>query len=251
MAKISVVVLTKNEEKNIWDCLETVRWADELIVLDSLSTDRTVAIAQQYTPRVYQREFKNWPDQRNFALTLATGDWVFFVDADERSTPELEAEVRRVTRDRIPVGWWVPRKNIIFGRWIRHTGWSPDYQLRLFQRKKGRYDTKRLVHELVILDGEAGYLKNTLTHLNYDSLGQFRAKQQVYTDHQAQMLKTQGVRPRWQSYLGQPLREFLRRFFKLEGYRDGFHGLLLSLLMAYYAWLTYRKLGGLWRRSPL
>ena len=241
---LSIIVLTRNEEKNIGPCLESVAWADELIVLDALSEDKTVEIARTHGARVHQRPFRDFAAQRNAALELATHEWVFFVDADERATPELAAEVRRVIEGEEPVGWWVPRRNYIFGRWVRHAGWSPDYQLRLFRRDRGRYDEAREVHELVLLDGPAGYLENPLTHYNYESLAQFFARQEVYIGYEARIMHRQGLRARPHNFVLQPLREFRRRYVELEGYKDGWLGLLLSLLMAYYELVKYGKL---WR----
>lgn len=244
MPTISAVILTKNEARNIADCLASVRWADEVLVLDSFSTDDTVAIAQAQGARLAQRAFQDWADQRNAALNLAVGEWVFFVDADERATPELAAEIRGVSAQDSPVGWWVPRRNYIFGQWIRHAGWSPDYQLRLLRRGRARYDPTRPVHELVLLDGEDGHLQNPLLHYNYDRLSQFIAKQNRYTSLEARELQAKSIRARPWSPILQPWREFWRRYVTLEGYKDGGHGLLLSLLMAYYSGVTYVKL---WR----
>jgi (heptosyl)LPS beta-1,4-glucosyltransferase len=244
MPTISAVILTKNEARNIADCLASVRWADEVLVLDSFSTDDTVAISQAQGARLAQRAFQDWADQRNAALDLATGEWVFFVDADERATPELAAEIRGVSAQDSPVGWWVPRRNYIFGQWIRHAGWSPDYQLRLLRRGRARYDPTRPVHELVLLDGEDGHLQNPLLHYNYDRLSQFIAKQNRYTSLEARELQANSIRARPWSPILQPWREFWRRYVTLEGYKDGGHGLLLSLLMAYYSGVTYVKL---WR----
>jgi glycosyltransferase involved in cell wall biosynthesis len=244
MPTISAVILTKNEARNIADCLASVHWADEVLVLDSFSTDDTVAIAQAQGARLAQRAFQDWANQRNAALDLAVGEWVFFVDADERATPELAAEIRGVSAQDSPVGWWVPRRNYIFGRWIRHAGWSPDYQLRLLRRGRARYDPTRPVHELVLLDGEDGHLQNPLLHYNYDRLSQFIAKQNRYTSLEARELQAKSIRARPWSPILQPWREFWRRYVTLEGYKDGGHGLLLSLLMAYYSGVTYVKL---WR----
>jgi len=241
---VSIVVLTKNEERHLPDCLASLAWADELIVLDSLSTDRTVEIARSHGATVHQRPFRDYADQRNAALKLITHDWVFFVDADERVTPALAAEVRSVMQAGPAVGYWVPRHNYIFGKRMDHTGWFPDYQLRLFRRDKGTYDPAREVHELVVLDGPEGYLENPLIHLNYETLSEFRARQERYTDYDARMLWKQGQRARPHNLVLQPLREFRRRYFTLAGYKDGWHGLLLSGLMAYYEWVKYCKL---WR----
>jgi len=251
MRKLSIVVLTKNEERNIADCLRSLDWADEWIVLDSFSTDRTVEIAKQMGAQVVQRPFVNYADQRNAALQLPTHDWIFFVDADERGTPQLGMEIKQKIQHDPPVGWWVPRHNYIWGKWIRHAGWYPDYQLRVLLRGKARYDPTREVHEVVILDGEAGYLENPLTHYNYDTVAQFLAKQDRYADYEARVLYKKGVRPKVHQLILQPPREFRRRYITLEGYKDGLHGLLLSLLMGYYTALAYWRLRGIWREKKL
>ena len=246
-SQLTVVILTKNEEHNIADCIESVRWADEVVVFDSLSQDRTVEIAQELGAKVIQRPFRDYADQRNAALEAVESHWVFFVDADERGTPELAAEVRQVIEDETKAGWWVPRHNYIFGRLTRRAGWFPDYQLRLLKRECARYDPAREVHEVVILDGQAGYLKNVLIHYNYDTLSQFLERQNRYTDYEARILYEQGIRPRLRNFILQPLREFRRRYVSLQGWKDGFHGLLLSGLMAYYNLVMYVRLRRLWR----
>ena len=247
--RLSVVVLTRNEEDNIADCLKSVAWADELIVLDSFSDDRTVEVARENGARVVQHPFENWAVQRDYGLQLPENEWLFFVDADERGTPELAQEVLRVIQEDSPVGWWVPRRNYIWGKWIRHAGWSPDYQLRLLRRDKARYDPTREVHEVVILDGEEGFLENTLTHYNYYTVAQFLSKQDFYLSYEADILFKQGIRPKPYTFLLQPIRELWRRYVKLEGYKDGGHGLLLSLLLGYYTFLTYLRLRNLVRNA--
>lgn len=244
MAKITFAVITKNEERQIGDCLACADWVDETLVVDSYSSDRTVEIARMYTDRVYQREFVSFARQRNNALDLASGDWVLFVDADERVTPALAAEVRGIVdgEDEGLAGYWIPRKDIIWGKWIRYGGWYPDYQLRLLRCGKARYDERRKVHELVDLDGEAGYLANPFIHYNYSTVRQFLEKQEMYTTLEAQILHDKGLRARPHNFVLQPIRAFKRRYWHLQGYRDGGHGLLLSLLLAYYEFVTYRKL---------
>ncbi len=248
MAEVSIVVLTRNEERNIEPCLETLQWADELLVLDSFSDDATVEIAQAMGAEVHQHPFVNYARQRNIGLQLSSKEWVFFVDADERVTPELAEEIRRVVDKTDFAGWWVPRKNYIFGKWIRHAGWFPDYQLRLLRRDKARYDEGREVHELVDLDGETGYLDSLMTHHNYDTIQQFRGKQDIYTSYEARMMLENGERAGIHNFVLQPLRQFHWRYVTLEGYKDGWEGLLLSLLMAYYEFVRYKKLWRLQRR---
>ena len=147
------------------------------------------------------------------------------------------------------VGWWVPRRNIIWGRWIHYTGWYPDYQLRLLRRGRARYDPERQVHELVILDGPEGHLANPLDHYNYRTMKQFLRKQDSYADYEARILARQLGRIKPHSLVLQPLREFHRRYIQLRGYRDGAHGLLLSLLMAYCTFVAYLRAGKLVRES--
>ena len=243
MTRLSTVTLALNEEANIVDCLESVAWADErIVVLDSRSHDRTAELARRVGACVVERPFVNFCEQHQAALALASHDWNFSIDADERATPALAEEVRRVIERPSPVGWWVPRHNIIWGRQIRHAGWYPDYQLRLMRRSQARYDPEREVHELVILDGEEGYLREPLIHYNYRTVGEFLHKTARYTSLEAGILQKAGVQPRWRSLVGQPAREFWRRYVTLRGYCDGGHGLLLSLLMGYYRGLTYWRL---------
>jgi len=247
--RLSVVILTKNEEQDIVDCMASVQWADQVIVLDSMSTDRTLELARWMGAITYTRPFRDFADQRNAALTTVDSDWVFFVDADERATPELAAEIRCAMEDDSKAGWWVPRHNYIFGRRIRHAGWYPDYQLRLLRRGKALYDRARPVHEVVILKGDAGHLQSPLIHYNYRTLTEFREHQRRYTAYEAQALCDEGIRPRWRSLISRPLDEFYRRYVALRGYRDGMHGLLLSLLMAWYTFQRYRLLHVLWRQE--
>ena len=240
--RLEAVVLTKDEERHLPDCLASLAWADEVLVFDSFSQDRTTEIAAELGARVIQHPFVDYARQRQAALEAAGGDWVFFVDADERATPELAAEIQEVILQESPVGWWVPRRNIIVGRWIRHAGWYPDYQLRLMRPSRARYDLNREVHELAVLEGEEGRLRSELVHYNYDSWTEFLTKQGRYAPLDARMLSREGVRARPHHFVLQPLREFRRRYVSLRGYRDGLHGLLLSILMAYYQVLVYASL---------
>jgi (heptosyl)LPS beta-1,4-glucosyltransferase len=250
---LSVVILTFNEARQIEACLASAKpFADELMVFDSQSVDATCELAGNAGAKVYRRRFDNYPSQRNAALDAARGDWVLFLDADERATEAVGKEIRAAITScesppSAPVLFWIPRRNYIFGKWIRHSGWSPDYQPRLLRKGKARFDPTRTVHELVIADGGEASLREPLQHFNYDTLTQFRAKQAVYTQFEARMLFDQGIRVRWRGLIGQPLREFGRRFFTLKGYKDGIYGLTLSALMAYYAFVRQRMLKQMWR----
>ncbi|OQY26170.1 MAG: hypothetical protein B6I34_00410 [Anaerolineaceae bacterium 4572_32.1] len=249
MVTLAAVILTKNEERHIAACIESVAWADQVVIFEWGSDDRTVEIARQMGATVIEHPFHDFGQQRNAALEAVEAEWILFVDADERVTPELAAEARRViTRDDVD-GWWIPRHNYIWGGIVRHAGWYPDYQMRLLRRAQARYDPTREVHELVILDGQEGYMENVLLHYNYDSLSHFIAKQEKYTDYDARILFDQGLRPKPWSYFLQPLRQFKWRYFELTGYKAGWRGLLLSLLLAYYNLVMYLRLRKLWREA--
>lgn len=238
--ELTAIILTLNEAAHIAACIDSLRWADRIVVVDSFSRDATVALAQAAGAATIRSAFENYAQQRNAALDAVATDWVFFVDADERGSAELGAEIRRVIADRPERGWYVPRHNYIFGRLTRGAGWFPDYQLRLFKHGCVRYE--RPVHEIAVVDGAVGHLQTPLVHYNYRDTAHFHAKQRAYSDYEAGILYADGVRPRARALLTQPLRHFWWRFVTLHGYRDGAHGLRLSAFMAYYEWLKYRKL---------
>ncbi len=232
--QLAAAILTRNEARHIAACLATLGFADQVVLSDSFSDDGTVEIARAAGATIFQRPFDNFAGQRNATLAAVDAEWVFFVDADERITPELAAEVRRVIVERPEVGWWVPRHNFIAGHQVRHGGFYPDYQLRLVRRDRARYDPNRPVHEVVLLDGPAGYLQNPMIHYNYATWAQFHAKQRRYARMESRILRERGVRPWPHKFVRQPLREFWRRYVTLEGYKDGWMGLKLAALLGFY-----------------
>lgn len=246
---IVAIILTKNEAAHIVECIRSVAWADRVIIFDSGSTDETCVLAQKAGAEVLTHPWRNYADQRESALHAVSDEWVFFVDADERSSPEQAAEIRTRIASSDINGYWVPRHNYIMGKLTRHAGWYPDYQLRVLRRARAHYDLNRPVHELVILDGPADYLQTPLVHLNYRDLTQFLDKQNRYTDYAAHQLYEQGVRVKPQNYVLQPMRQFWWRFVTLKGYRDGLHGFRLSALMAWYEFQKYLRLGRTGRTS--
>jgi glycosyltransferase involved in cell wall biosynthesis len=241
--QLTAIILTLNEGAHVVECIASLQWCDRVVVFDALSRDDTVALALAAGAEVRQSAFSNYAQQRNAALEAVESDWVLFVDADERATPELAAEVRRVMGTREESGWYVPRLNYIFGRLTRGAGWYPDYQLRLFRHGAVRYE--RPVHEVAVVDGAVGYLEKPLLHHNYRNRAQFHQKQRRYTQYDATILRDQGIRPHFYTPWSQAVRHFWWRFVTLKGYRDRLHGLRLSLYMAYYEWLKYRHLAGL------
>ncbi len=236
--KLSVVISAFNEEKKISKCLESIKWADEIIFVDNSSTDKTKEIAKKYTSNVFTQ--KNDPAnidlQKNFGIDRATGDWILILDADEEITNELRNEIKSVILNNNAEfnGFWIPRKNIIFGKWMEHSGWYPDYQLRLFKKGKGKYEKKH-VHEPLIVDGETDKLKGHIVHYNYESIRQFLQRSlEVYAPNEAEEKLRGGYEFDYRDAIRFPLKEFLSRYFVREGYRDGFHGFMLSILMAFY-----------------
>ncbi len=249
MTNIVAAILTKNQARHIGACIDSVQWADEIILEDTYSDDGTVEIAQSLGARVYQHDFINFSAARNRALENVRqlgATWVLFIDADERVTPELAAQIRAAVQREEIVGWWLPRYNLMWGHTMRGGGWYPDHQLRLLRAEAAHYDPERQVHELAILDGPEGYLTEHLIHYNYDSLAQFRFKQDRYINFEAKILKEKGIRAKPWTYITMPLREFRRRYVSLQGYKDGWVGLQVCTLMSWYMLLTYlrlRKLG--------
>jgi glycosyltransferase involved in cell wall biosynthesis len=261
---LSVAIIARDEERHLAGALESVRdLADEVIVvLDSRTRDSSASIARGYGARVCVEPWHNFSAQRNRALDLCAGDWVLFLDADERVMPELRHEILQIADYRLQieteqstiynlqsaiVGYWVPRRNLFFGRALRGGGWYPDHQLRLLRRGHARYDEARLVHEFAQLDGPAGYLAGHLLHLNIERLDELWRKQTSYAIQEAQTLYLAGRRARWRNFAGAPLRELHRRYIQLGGYRDGALGLFLCATLAYFEWVKYAHLKGLER----
>lgn len=185
---LSVVIITLNEEANLVRTLQSVPWADEIIVVDSGSTDRTLAVARTFQARVFVETWKGFAGQKNSALHKATGDWILSLDADEEVEPELGEEIRQVLADNpTAAGYWIPRKNFFLGRWIRHGGFYPDPKLRLFRRGAGSFE-KRLVHEDIRLRGDTGKLKNHLLHHAYPTLESYLEHMNRYSSLGAEMV---------------------------------------------------------------
>lgn len=233
--KLSVVVSCFNEEKKIQKCLESVKWADEIILVDNSSTDQTVEIAKKFTNKIFTQE--NDPlridIQKNKGFEKADGDYILNIDADEEIEPELKKEIEDLLdRQELADGYLIPRINYIFGKRIENAGWFPDYQLRLFKRGKGKYRSET-VHEGIKVEGEIGTLTGHILHQNYETVSQFIHKNMViYARNQANTLIKDNYYLKPGDLISIPFKEFLSRYFARSGYKDGIHGLFLSLLMA-------------------
>ena len=231
-------------------CVHSLNWCDEVVVFDSFSTDGTQALASTLGARVIEHPFENFAQQRNAALGLVVSDWVFFVDADEMADHVLVDEIPQVVQnDNVDV-WWVPRHNYVFGKLTRGAGYYPDYQMRLLRTGSGTYE--REASEIFVHQGQEGYLKGHLIHHNYDNVAQFHIKQRSREVFEAKTLHDQGVPPSLKKLLTQPLRQFWWRFVTLKGYQDGWHGLRLCVLLAYYfGYRNYVRLGQMLRAGEL
>lgn len=242
MKRLSAVLSVYNEEKNLQDCLESLKWVDEIIVVDNSSTDQTVKICQKYTDKIFNRPNLNMLNvNKNFGFTQATGQWILNLDADERVTPQLKEEILTAIEDTNVAGYLLSRQNIIFGKWIQHGLWWPDYQLRLFQRSKGKFACQH-IHEKIEVTGPTANLKNPLVHQNYQTVSQFIQKMdRIYTENEAKNFLATGKKINWQDSIRMPIQDFLSVFFAREGYKDGLHGLVLALLQAFYALVVFAK----------
>ncbi len=245
MASFSVILITKNEAANIQSCLESVAWADEIIVVDSGSTDETCNIAKGMGAQVHVHA--DWPGfgpQKNRALGYASKDWVFSIDADERVTPELRAEIEQAMQNGKADGYYCPRLSQFCGTFIHYSGWYPDYVLRLFRRGKGRFSDS-LVHESVLLEGSCARLKNPLLHYSYLTMDDVERKVEQYSSAAAQQMFGKGKRTTLAGAAASSGWAFVRTYFIRLGLLDGAAGWQIAVMNMRTTWLKYRKLEAL------
>ncbi len=246
MSPVTALVPAFNEERNLPGCLESVKWADEILVVDSYSTDRTLEICRASGVRVLQHPYENSAAQKNWAIPRATHEWVLVVDADERVTPELRSEIEAVVRDsKNPIpGYWIRRTNYFLGREIRHCGWQRDRVVRLFRKNGTRYEAK-WVHAEIQISG-AGTLKGRLTHHSYRTLGDYLEKADRYAAWGARDLEEAGRRTGPGGIAGHALFKFVKMYVLDRGFLDGVHGLILCVLGSFTVFLKYSRL---WERT--
>ncbi len=242
MEKISVAIITKNEERNIRECLESVRWADEIVVVDNGSSDETVRICREFGARVFEEEWKGYSGQKNSAVEKTRNEWVLSLDADERVNPELRREIEAALREDSSIdGYFMPRKNFFLGRWIRYCGWYPDRNLRLFRKSLGLFQ-ERAVHEKVELRGKTAVLQHPLIHETYRSLSEYFERMNRYSSLAAREMRGEGRKCRFTDLILRPPFTFLQMYVLRAGFLEGYFGLLLSLLYSFYTFAKYAKL---------
>lgn len=243
--KISVVVNTHNEEKNIGRCLESVKdFADEIVVVDMHSTDKTVETAKKYGAKVFYHDYTRFVEPaRNFALQQAQSSWILLIDADEELSLVLSERLRKITEDGKVDYVEIPRKNIIFGKWIQHSRWWPDYLVRFFKHGEVKFSNK--IHSPPVASGTGIRLEekeeNAIVHHNIQSISQFMERINRYSDIQSEELLKSGYKLRAEDLVFKPANEFFSRFFDGEGFKDGLHGLTLSILQGFSEFLVYLK----------
>jgi len=240
--RVTATVITLNEAAHIEACLAALSWADEVLVVDSGSTDGTAELARRAGARVIERDWPGYSAQKDFAAAQASHDWILSVDADERVTPELAAEVRQtLTNPGDKAGFRVPRITFHLGRWIRTTDWYPDFQLRLYDRRQASWAQRR-VHESVTARGPIGYLTKDLQHYAYRDLAHHHDTMQRYTTLAAQQMFDEGRRASLSGLLFHPPAAFLRNYVLKRGFLDGAPGLIISAMNAHYVFLKFAKL---------
>jgi glycosyltransferase involved in cell wall biosynthesis len=240
---LSVIVITKDEEGNIVKCLESVRWAGEIVVVDCGSEDRTVELAKGFTRKVYEKPWEGYSAAKNYALQQSTGKWILWIDADERASDELANEIQALTDqgDHGIVGYEIPRKAFFLGRWIRHCGWYPGYVMRLFRRDAGTFSANK-VHERFEIKGQVSRLKSDLLHFTDPNLWHYFGKFNRYTSLAAEELSERKSRFRVSQLILRPAWVFVRMYFIKMGFLDGIQGFILSVLSACYVFTKYAKL---------
>jgi (heptosyl)LPS beta-1,4-glucosyltransferase len=238
---LSVVILAKNESARIATCLESVRWAQEIIVVDDESTDNTVELAKRYTDKVFVKKMDIEGRHRNWAYSLANNLWVLSLDADELVTPQLEKEIKdTLNNNPSQNGFTIPRKNYIGDYWVRNSGWYPSPQLKLFRKDKFRYEEVQ-VHPRAFMDDPCGHLKSDLIHYSYKNIEDFLSKLNNQTTREAEKWFKQNKPMRLGRFMRRSIDRFMRTYIGRKGYRDGFFGFVIAFFAGSYQFISYLK----------
>jgi glycosyltransferase involved in cell wall biosynthesis len=239
---LSAIVIALNEEKNIQRCLESLAWADEIVLVDSGSQDRTKELASKYTDKIFDFKWDGFGKSKEYAKNKAKGVWVLSIDCDEVVSDKLRDEIStKMSSPEGPDGYFIPRKSNFLGRWIKHSGWYPDYVLRLFRRGKGSFTLDR-VHERVMVNGTVGHLENELLHYTDPNLHHYLIKLNQYTTDAALEMHQQGKEASLSDMIFRPMGIFLKTYLLRVGFLDGMEGLTLAFCSAFHVFFKYAKL---------
>jgi len=247
---ISAVIITYNEEKRLEPALKSLAGlVSEIVVVDSFSTDDSVKLAKKYSKKVFQRRWKDFADQKNYANSRTSFPWILSLDADERISSELHEEILRL-KDGEPdcSGFSMPRLVFYLGKWIRHSGWYPDRKIRLFRKDKARWEGE-YVHESLVIEGRVQKLKGSIHHFTYRNISEHLDRINTFSELGAQKLYAKGKKCRWRHIVFLPFFRFVKSFFWRAGFLDGYAGFVISLLHGHAIFLRYAKLREIWKKG--
>ncbi|MBX7172895.1 MAG: glycosyltransferase family 2 protein [Pyrinomonadaceae bacterium] len=248
--KISASIIVFNEEHNIEELCQTVSWCDEIVIVDSYSADKTAEIAEKYTDKVFQHEFKGYKDKHEFADSQTTGDWIFWIDADERVTPELKESIlklKELKESDLPDGFKIARKTWYLGRWINHSGWYPDFQMRLYRKSSSYWDGVS-PHETARVTGKVEKLEGEFLHYTKRDLSEHQKVLDSYTSLAAEYLVKNGKSVGGFEIFINSISAFFRTYLLKQGFRDGIPGLIIAMFTAYSVFLKYAKV---WEKNNI
>ncbi len=248
--EVSAVIITFNEEKRLEPALKSLAGlVSEIVVVDSFSTDNTVKLAKKYTTRVFQRKWTDYTDQKNYANTRTSSPWILSLDADERISPELHAEILKVKKEEPECdGFLIPRQVYYLGKWIRHSGWYPDRKLRLFRKEKARWEGE-YVHERLAVEGKVQKLSGSIHHFTYRNISEHLDRINKFSELGAQKLYAKRKKCRWHRLVFMPFFRFVKSYFWRAGFLDGYPGFIISVLNGYSIFLRYAKLREIWKKG--
>ena len=241
MNMISVTIITKNEEKNIRRCLKSIQWADEIVIVDTFSGDRTVEICREFTDNVFQESWLGYGPQKNLCASKATNRWVLNLDADEVISSECAVEIQKILSGQPKFSLYrFPRKNFIANRWVRYAGWYPDLIARLYDKDRVSF-SESMVHERLIPDGIGGVINRPIFHYSFDGMEDYIERQNRYSSLYAEEKKRLNSEVNWTHLYIRPVWAFIRTYFFRQGFREGFLGVFLALVVMFYTYLKYAK----------
>ncbi|MFN8489838.1 MAG: glycosyltransferase family 2 protein [Caldilineaceae bacterium] len=241
---LAALIITKDEAQNIQECIESICWVDEIVIVDAFSNDATVEIARQYTDKIYQHQWEGYSAQKNFGHSQCQSEWILSIDADERVTLDLRKEIQTIVQSADHAAYRIFIRDYMFGKWIEYGSWPKQCHIRLYQKNAAMW--KAAVHEKIIIQGSVGVLSNPLLHYSHLTIAKFIMKMNMYTDIEAQQWYEQGIRKNWTIIVLSSIRKFWFEYIQQQGFRDKGHGLVLAVLMSTYHFLARVKLWELW-----